>query len=91
MQLGSFMKQKQKMNEDTLQSEPRAHEEVFSHDIDASSEEEVPRMVRGEPQNQANNNDFRVEVPEFEGKLDPKKFIDWLHIVERLFEYKGHT
>ena len=30
-QLGSFMKQKQKMNEDTFQSEPRAREEVFSH------------------------------------------------------------
>ena len=37
---------------------------------------------------QANNNDFRVEVPEFEGKLDPEEFIDWLHTVERVFEYK---
>ena len=87
-QLGSFLKQKQKLNEDTLQSQPRAREQVFSHDVDSSSEEEVPRMVRGEPWNQANNNDFRVEVPELEGKLDPEEFIDWLHIVKRVFEYK---
>jgi len=45
-------------------------------------------MVRGEPWFQANNYDFRVEVPEFEGKLDPEEFLDWLHTVERVFEYK---
>ena len=76
------------MNEDTLQSELRACEQVYSLDIDSSSEEEVPRMVRGEPRIQANTNDFRVEVPEFQGKLDPEEFIDWLHTVQRVFEYK---
>ena len=29
-----------------------------------------------------------MEVPEYEGKLDPEKFLDWLHTVERVFEYK---
>ena len=87
-QLGSFLKQKQRLNEDTLQSEQRAREQVCNHDIDSSSEEEVPRMVRGEPRNEAKNNDFRVEVPEFEGKLDPEEFINWLHTVKRIFEYK---
>ena len=82
------MKQKQKLNEETFQSEPRAREKVFSHHLDSSSEEEVPRTVRREPRMQANNNDFRVEVPEFEGKLDPEDFIDWLHTVERVVEYK---
>jgi len=37
---------------------------------------------------QANSNDFRVEIPEYEGKLDPEDFLDWLHTVERLFEFK---
>ena len=78
-QLGSFMKQKQRMNEETLQSEPRAREQVYSHDVDSSSEEEMPRMARGKPRNQVNTNDFRVEVPKFEGKLDPEEFIDWLN------------
>ena len=29
-----------------------------------------------------------MEVPEFEGKLDPEEFFDWLHTVERVFDYK---
>ena len=37
---------------------------------------------------QANSNDFRVEIPEYEGKLDPEDFLDWLHTVERVCEYK---
>ena len=45
-QLGSVLKQKQKLNEETLQSEPRRQEHVFSHDVDASSEEEPTRMAR---------------------------------------------
>jgi len=36
----------------------------------------------------SNSNDFRVEIPEFEGKLDADEFLEWLHIVVRIFEYK---
>jgi len=86
--LGLVVKQKQKLNEETLQSEPRMHEQVFSHDIESSSEEEPTRMVREGPRFQASSNDFKVEVPEFEGKLDPEEFLDWLHTIERFFEYK---
>ena len=87
-ELGSVLKQKQKLNEDTLQFEPRGREQVFSHEVESLSEEEPTIMVRGEPWFQANSNDFRVEVPEFEVKLDPEEFLDWLHSVERVFEYK---
>jgi len=87
-QLGSVLKQKQKLNEDTFQSEPRRHDQVFSHEGDSSTKEEPTRMTRGEPQFQVNTNDFRVEVPEFEGKLGLEEFLDWLHTVERVFEYK---
>jgi len=31
---------------------------------------------------QANINDFKVEIPEYQGKLDPEGFLDWLHTVE---------
>jgi len=87
-QLGSVLKKKQKLNEDTLQSEPRMREQVFSHEVESSSEEEPFNMARGEPRFQANNNDFRVKVPEFEGKLDPEEFLEWFHTAERVFEYK---
>ena len=72
----------------TLQSEPRAREQVHNHDVDSSSEEEMPRMPREEPRFEASANDSKVDVPEFEGKLDPEEFIDWLHTIERVFEYK---
>lgn len=29
-----------------------------------------------------------VELPRFEGKLQPKEFVDWLQTVEELFEFK---
>jgi len=45
-------------------------------------------MARGEPRFQANTDDLRVKVPEFEGKLDPEEFHDWLHTVEKVFDYK---
>jgi len=59
------------LNEDSLQSKPTDCEEVFSHEVESSSEEEPVRMDGGEPRFQENTNDFRVEVPEFECKLDP--------------------
>jgi len=33
-------------------------------------------------------NDFKVDIPEFEGQLDPDLFFDWLQTVERVFEFK---
>jgi len=82
------LKQKQKLNKESLQSDPRRQEQVFSHSVNSSSENEPLRMARLEPRFQANTNDFKVQIPEFEGKLDPKEFLDWLHIVERVFEYE---
>jgi len=56
--------------------------------LDSSSEDEPLRMARPKPRMQANTNDFKVEIPKYEGKLDPKEFLDWLHTVEQVFEYK---
>ena len=63
-QLGAFLKQKQKMCEEPLQSEPRRQEQVFSHALDSSSKDEPIRMAKLDPRMQANSNDFRVEIPE---------------------------
>jgi len=32
--------------------------------------------------------DFKVEILEFEGQLNPDNFLDWLNTVGRVFEYK---
>ncbi|KAI4372842.1 hypothetical protein MLD38_011026 [Melastoma candidum] len=31
---------------------------------------------------------MNVQIPEFEGNLDPNEFIDWMHTVERIFDYE---
>ena len=70
------LKQKQKMSEETFQSEPRRQEQVYSLEVDSSSEDELVRMAMAEPRMQANTNDFKVKISEFEGKLDPEEFLD---------------
>jgi len=76
------------VNKETYQSKPRRHEQVLSHKVDSSSEDEPIRVTRAEPRFQANSNDFNAEVPEFEGKLDLEEFLEWLCTVERVFECK---
>lgn len=34
------------------------------------------------------HNDFKVDVPEVEGKLDLDEFLDWLQTMKRVFDYK---
>jgi len=36
----------------------------------------------------SNSNNFGVDIPQFEGKLNPDEFLEWLHTVERIFKYK---
>jgi len=63
--------------------------EIEGHPREISSEEEVPKCSRRERRPVAANfNNFKVEIPEFKGKLYPDKFLKWLHTVERIFEYK---
>ena len=83
-QLGTFLKQKQKLNEEPSYSAPHNQEQAFSHNLESSSDEEPKRRPRPEQRGQGNSNDFRVEIPEYEGKLDPEEFLDWLHTVERV-------
>ena len=39
------------------------------------------------PHDQIYNN-FKVDIPEFEGQLDPNLFLDWLQTIEIVFEFK---
>jgi len=85
-QLWAVLKQKRKMNEEPSLFDTKRQEQVFSHNVDSSNEDEPLRMTRTEPRFQANPNDFRDEIPEFEGKVDPEDFLDWLHRVARVFK-----
>jgi len=88
-QLGNHMKQKQKLQEPSIWiGTDYGHEEEASNAL-SFSEEDVPferTQIRTRPT--FNSNDFKVEIPEFEGKLDLDEFIEWLQTVERIFEFK---
>ncbi|XP_062155188.1 uncharacterized protein LOC133863244 [Alnus glutinosa] len=32
--------------------------------------------------------DVKVDIPEFEGRMQPDEFIDWLNTIEQIFDYK---
>ena len=32
---------------------------------------------------------FKVEILKFQGQLNPDDFLDWSHMMERVFKYKG--
>ena len=81
------MKPKLKINQEHTQFVEREEEDA-SYPMSSSSEHEPPRRARMEPRFQANSNDFRVKIPEFEGELDPDEFLEWTHMVERVFDYK---
>jgi len=57
------------------------------HSVNEEEEPRTPFRARS-PTFNVSSNDFRVDIPEFEGKLDPEEFLDWLSTVERVFEYK---
>jgi len=58
-QLGTFLKQKQKLNEEPPYSAPQSREQAFSHNLESSSDEEPMRRPRPEQRGQGNSNDFR--------------------------------
>lgn len=47
------------------------------------------QQARGPPPQQHKLEfDFWVDILEFEGKLQPDDFLDWIQIVERVFDFK---
>jgi len=33
-------------------------------------------------------NDIKVDIPDFKGELQSDEFVDWLQVIEHVFEYK---
>jgi len=88
-QLKQSMKQKQRILESPIGSNPNEHEEdIESQHSEFERDEEQRRTPRREWRTPSNPNDFRVKLLEFEGKLDPDEFLEWLNTVETIFEYK---
>ncbi|XP_054806284.1 uncharacterized protein LOC129308952 [Prosopis cineraria] len=61
--------------------------ENLEGDLGSSSSSSIDNR-RCPRQQQFRPNDIKVDIPEFKGRLQPDKFVDWLQTVERVFEYK---
>ena len=83
-QLGQSLKQKQRILESPTGSTPEEenNEDVESQHCEYELDEEPRRTPRREWRTPSNSNDFKVELPEFEGKLNPDEFLEWLSTVE---------
>ena len=92
-QLDTFMKEKRRSMRSSsssrgigsIQTKKGGKEDLSD---ESSNEDESPRFPRREPHQNNNFNDFKVDIPEFEGRLDPDDFLEWIQTVERVFEYK---
>nr|GEW99599.1 RNA-directed DNA polymerase [Tanacetum cinerariifolium] len=47
--------------------------------------------VRSNGSGQWHSNDIKVEIPEYDGKLDSDEFVEWLRTLECAFDYKDTT
>jgi len=70
------MKPKKKALDSPPESVHGDESEAESHNRESASEGDVPRRPRCERRLTQNSNYFRVDISEFEGKLDPEEFLD---------------
>jgi len=68
--------------------EEEEEEEEEPHYGGSPSEEDSPRHPRRERRPASNSNDLKINIFEFEGKLDSDDFVERLQTVERIFESK---
>ncbi|VFQ88334.1 unnamed protein product [Cuscuta campestris] len=64
-----------------------ALEESDEEKEEAQLEADFSHTTRGTAQENGAT-DFKVDIPTFEGKNDPDDFLEWLEIVERVFDFK---
>ena len=81
-QLSKSLKQKQRILESPSGSNLDEVSEAKSQHSEYEGEAEPRRTPRKEWRPPTNSNDFRIDIPEFEGKLDPDEFLEWLHTIK---------
>lgn len=54
-----------------------------------SGEDDIPlKYLRREPIRPLPDFGIQIDLPEFEGLLDPDESLNWLHTIEKILEYK---
>ncbi|GAV63788.1 hypothetical protein CFOL_v3_07306, partial [Cephalotus follicularis] len=65
---------------------------IDEEDSDYDISGEYPRgRVRRRNMVDDNDRGLHLDVPDFDGSLNPDNFVDWMNAIERLFNYKVYT
>src|SRR5688572_11965576 len=80
-----LMKQKITYLTDQLKRYMHLQHRVIREDNESHDEEEDIQSRRTRREERF---DFKVEIPEFDGNLDPENFLDWMQTIERVFDLK---
>ena len=67
---------------------PHQHGEEVEHGSDSSDSNNVVRRRR---RDDSDDRGVKVDMPDFNGSLDPNVYIDWVNEIERVFEFKGYS
>ena len=92
-QLDAFKKEKRRNLRSSSSSKRLGSTRVRREEVEplsdgSSNEGDSLRFSRREPRQAINFNNFKVDIPKFEGKPDSDDFLEWMQTVERIFEYK---
>ena len=81
-QLGEYSKR--------LMKRRGARSSIPSDQEQSKEDDEVHQERRHPPYDRPNHGskDIKIDIPTFDGKLDPDEFIEWLTCVERVFNYQ---
>ncbi|PKU79185.1 hypothetical protein MA16_Dca000529 [Dendrobium catenatum] len=63
-------------------------EEVNPFHQDLHSEDEERRNAPSRARHPSDDSGVKVELPKFDGRLDPDEFVNWLHTVDRIVDFK---
>ncbi|XP_074278634.1 uncharacterized protein LOC141602228 [Silene latifolia] len=68
----------------------KAKEKKKESDTPSESEEEDEQPKRKSKNKNDDDRGLKLDIPDFDGEMDPEKFLDWVRQAERVFEYKEY-
>ncbi|XP_074303003.1 uncharacterized protein LOC141637418 [Silene latifolia] len=68
----------------------KAKEKKKESDTPSESEEEDEQPKRKSKNKNDDDRGLKLDIPDFDGEMDPEKFLDWIRQAERVFEYKEY-
>ncbi|KEH22241.1 hypothetical protein MTR_7g034745 [Medicago truncatula] len=82
IQMEEMRRQIQQLQETINAQQEQLEAQHMQSDVDESSSKSSSLRSRRPQRQSFRDNDIKVDIPDFEGKLHPDEFVDWLQTVE---------